>query len=523
VPSPIIERIIDILYPRQIEEILQQPQFLLNEAEDLDRFAAGELTDFLLVLDPAQQRLVETPLDRPALVRGGPGTGKSIVALYRVKRLVDEGWSPILFTTYTNTLISYSTQLLERLLEGELADKGVEVNTVDSLIFRQYARACGTPKFASERDLLDALGAALATAPMPGATGAEQQRRRATLLTLGQEYLLDEFMNVIEHWGLSDLNAYLAHARSGRNISLRAASRAAVWAVYETWQTILRQNGLTTWGQVRQKALALAQQQPNRPYRAIVIDEAQDLSPVALRFLLACVDSPHAIYLTADANQSLYQRGFSWRQISNLLRLQGRSFVLRRNYRNTAQIAAACAAWSGNADKHLPTETTLSGDLPTVHFCRNSEEEAITIRDFFTVAARRWRLPAHAGAVLCHSKQVAQQICEQLQRIGMAAEVMEKRQVDLRKPVVKVMTIHSAKGLEFPFVAVLRLEQDHFPHSYHHLPVTEQAEMIAQERRLFYVGCSRAMRALLVCVAAERPSSFAQELTANLWQRIESS
>lgn len=49
-----MERVLDILYPRSVDEILQQPQYLLNDATDLDRFVAGELSDFLLMLDPEQ-------------------------------------------------------------------------------------------------------------------------------------------------------------------------------------------------------------------------------------------------------------------------------------------------------------------------------------------------------------------------------------------------------------------------------------------------------------------------------------
>jgi len=43
-----------------------------------------------------------------------------------------------------------------------------------------------------------------------------------------------------------------------------------------------------------------------------------------------------------------------------------------------------------------------------------------------------------------------------------------------------------------------------------------------QQRRLFYVGCSRAMRALLVCGSLTSPSSFAEPLVAPFWQRKES-
>ncbi|WP_287157670.1 3'-5' exonuclease [Chloroflexus sp.] len=519
VPPQVIDRLLDILYPRSVDEILQQPQFLIAEADDLDRFVAGELTDFLLVLDPEQQRLVTASLESPVLVRGGPGTGKSIVALYRVQRLVQQGMTPVLFTTFTNTLTAYSEQLLERLLEGDLTSKGVEVNTVDALMFRQYAGTYGTPRIATEEQMLQMLREALHTTILPAANEHERSRRREVLQTLGETYLLDEFISVIEHWGLQSHDEYLTRPRIGRKLPLRPPIREAIWAVYETWKSMLQHQQLTTWGQLRQRALELALQQSRRPYRAIVIDEAQDLSPVALRYLLACVESPRAVYLTADAGQSLYQRGFSWQQIDSELNVRGRSFVLRRNYRNTAEIAAACTSILGTTDSDQEVSAVHHGSLPVVRFCRSVAEEAQAIRSFFIAAARRWRLPAHAGAVLCHSKQVAQQICDQLQQLGMPAEFMEKRQIDLRKPVVKVLTIHSAKGLEFPFVAVMRLAQDHLPHNYDHLPAEERDAMIAQERRLFYVGCSRAMRALLVCADADQPSSFVLELPTTLWQR----
>lgn len=426
----------------------------------------------------------------------------------------------MLFTTFTNALISYSTQLLEHLLQRDLAAKGVEVNTVDSVIFRQYVRAYGSPRFAPEGELLNTLHQALETAPMASDNEAERQHRREALQALGVEYLLDEFTSVIEHWGLTTYEGYASQPRIGRKLPLRASLREAVWSVYETWSNLLRQQGWTTWGNVRRQALELARHQPTRPYRAIVIDEAQDLSPVALRYLLACAESPQSIYITADARQSLYQRGFSWQQIDSALQMRGRSFVLRRNYRNTAQIAAACAAILGITGDNEQAAAIHNGNMLTIQFCGDITEEAMAIRDFFAAAAGRWRLPAHTGAVLCHSKQVAQHICAQLKQLGVPAEFMEKKQIDIRKPVVKVMTFHSAKGLEFPFVAVTRLAQEHLPHNFDHLPPEEREEAIAQEQRLFYVGCSRAMRELLVCASADQPSSFVQALPATLWQQI---
>ena len=83
---------------------------------------------------------------------------------------------------------------------------------------------------------------------------------------------------------------------------------------------------------------------------------------------------------------------------------------------------------------------------------------------------------------------------------------------------VTMMTIHSAKGLEFPFVYIVGLEEDLFP-SY--LSQSSRSE-IEEERRLFYVAVTRAMKKLTLAYAQTRyrwgnlvmanPSRFIEEI-----------
>jgi DNA helicase-2/ATP-dependent DNA helicase PcrA len=87
---------------------------------------------------------------------------------------------------------------------------------------------------------------------------------------------------------------------------------------------------------------------------------------------------------------------------------------------------------------------------------------------------------------------------------------------------VTLMTLHSAKGLEFPVVFVVGCEEGVFPHS---RALTEPTEM-EEERRLAYVGITRAMRRLYVSHAWSRmlfgstqynpPSRFVEEIPAEL-------
>src|SRR5260370_16813847 len=114
------------------------------------RYKQEELLGFLLKFSPEQERFVSWAIKAtgPTQVKGGPGTGKSTVALYRVRSLIEklrrQGLSEprILFTTYTNALIHFSEQLLQQLLRE--AARFVEVQTSDNKMSDILKRA-GVP------------------------------------------------------------------------------------------------------------------------------------------------------------------------------------------------------------------------------------------------------------------------------------------------------------------------------------------------------------------------------------------
>jgi DNA helicase-2/ATP-dependent DNA helicase PcrA len=91
-----------------------------------------------------------------------------------------------------------------------------------------------------------------------------------------------------------------------------------------------------------------------------------------------------------------------------------------------------------------------------------------------------------------------------------------------------MMTMHSAKGLEFPVVVIAGLEEGLFPHS---RSADDEAEL-EEERRLCYVGITRAQRKLVLTSAARRrvfgeyqssePSRFLEEIPPRLIEEIPS-
>jgi len=91
---------------------------------------------------------------------------------------------------------------------------------------------------------------------------------------------------------------------------------------------------------------------------------------------------------------------------------------------------------------------------------------------------------------------------------------------------VMMMTLHSAKGLEFPVVFIAGLEEGLFPHS---RSSDDEAEL-EEERRLCYVGMTRAQRKLYLGSASQRrwygeyrqatPSRFIDEVPEELLERV---
>ena len=97
-----------------------------------------------------------------------------------------------------------------------------------------------------------------------------------------------------------------------------------------------------------------------------------------------------------------------------------------------------------------------------------------------------------------------------------------------RAAKVLLMTLHSAKGLEFPMVVIAGLEEGLFPHS----RASEDEAELEEERRLCYVGITRARRELILTSAARRrvfgeyqstePSRFLDEIPPQLLRHEES-
>ena len=104
--------------------------------------------------------------------------------------------------------------------------------------------------------------------------------------------------------------------------------------------------------------------------------------------------------------------------------------------------------------------------------------------------------------------------------LGIEAKHVTGKDLHLKEKVVKVMTLHSSKGLEFPIVAVAQWRKTTSRLAAGHDRSREIAEHEANRRKLLFVGCSRAMRRLAMFANSSQASPYLHELSGDCWELV---
>jgi mRNA-degrading endonuclease RelE of RelBE toxin-antitoxin system len=431
VPYPVLSKVIDLLWPATFEQLEHSATQIMPAASELERYVSGELTTFLLRLDDDQKRIAELNLmgaAGPTLVKGGPGSGKSTVALYRIKRLLEEhsggmfGPPKVLFTTYTKALTKANKELLKALL-GPTASQ-VKVATVDSLAHMVVSSCERVETIIGESD------------PLTRRLFRESKQvvdNTDPLDRLSDDYLLEELFTVLEAQNIATEEEYLETRRHGRKAPLSKDQRRAVWRLYESFLELMLERNLQTWEGLKRRAAALVRDGVYADrFDYVIVDEAQDLTPNGMKLVVELSREPWGIYLTADANQSLYVKGRAWTSLHPDLKVAGRTHVLKRNYRNTREISLAVRELLSKIEEGDQEASWLEGGLPGTKpevIEATVEDEPHTLRRIIRAACRRHKQPFSNVAILVagdqgRAKDRGVKLARQLTDIGIKANYM---------------------------------------------------------------------------------------------------
>ncbi len=454
----------------------------ISDQEELEQALAFPWEKWGVFLHPSQRDLVGRSFGGPARVAGSAGTGKTIVAIHRAVRLAREDQNARIL------LASFSQPLAEAMAKKLLVlapESGGIVRRITTASFSGIAEQLFQlehgmrPRIASDAVLRERLRQAAAAAGLKG---------------FSERFLMSEWTNVIDAWGIASLETYSTVQRMGRKSRLGPNQRERLWPVFDAVRRALADERYTTWSEVFTGLAAAFAGKLTKPFDHVIIDEAQDLAPAELRFFAALAPKrPDALFLSGDMGQRIFQHPYSWASLG--VDVRGRSHTLKVCYRTSQQIRRAADKLlppvlrdiDGSEDERRGVVSVFDGPPPVVRTFADDREEAAAVRE----AIAGWLsdgVEPHEIGMFVRTPEL----------VGRARAALEGLVGGDR---ITSASMHLAKGLEFRAVVVMACDEGILPLDERVADAADEAELdeiYETERRLLYVAATRAREHLLL-------------------------
>lgn len=432
--------------PEDFEAALDRPasrrEFRLVQSEDeLLEMLDASLDTWRVFLHPNQEAIVRTNFRGPARVLGGAGTGKTVVAMHRARHLAKlYPGERILFTTFNRNLATNIAGLLDKLCGPEREQ--IEVTNIHSWAVAYAGKAWGTIK--------------IVNAPQSQQCWDEALGGGKAALDWTRDDYQAEWKDVVQFYGVGSRDEYLKVSRAGARKKLTRAERAAIWVGLAGYRAELEQRGLVDWPDVMRRVRQHLEGAGALPYRAVVVDEAQDIDAEQWRLLrtLAPRDD-NSLFITGDAHQRIYGKPVALSQFG--IHIRGRSRRLKINYRTTEQVLRYATALiegrdfddlDGGGDTTTGYMSLYAGPPPEVRsFDRDSDRDAFIAERIRSLLAEG--TPTDEIAVVTKLRNRVKKLSDHLTKAAIENIVLDAESTG---PGVRVATMHRVKGLDFTHV-----------------------------------------------------------------------
>ena len=468
---------------------------LLTDDAELEAMLDSPLDKWRTFLHPSQRRLVSRTYSGPARVLGGAGTGKTVVAMHRARYLATQVFKAetdrLLFTTFTNNLARDIQENLRKMCPPS-ALRRIEVVHLDKWVSDFLKKQGYSYRIAywPNPPLADLWETALGEAP----DGFSEQFYR------------EEWSYVVQPDGCATYEEYRGAKRAGRGVRLSRKQRKAIWPVFERYRNLLDAKGLReSIDAMRDAAHLLAARGGQGAYRAVLVDEAQDMSTVAFTLLRSIipVEQPNDLFIVGDGHQRIYRRKVVLSRAG--VNIRGRSRKLYINYRTTDEIRQYAVALlqgvdvddlDGGVDTNSKYKSLVHGERPRIASCATFPEEVSVIKEFIEAGDA-----AHT-CLVARTNGLLEQYEAALGEAGIVTYRLKRSEAEDRdKPGLRLATMHRVKGLEFDRLIVAGVNDGVVPLSVGELRSQDGAvrsEAEKRERALFYVAVTRARREALI-------------------------
>lgn len=469
---------------------------------DLEEIIDGDIQKWQIFLHPSQRILVDSDFKGTVKVTGGGGTGKTVAALHRLKKLSENAASKsVLFTSYTTTLVEN--------IRGRLNPLGVNmsavvVDNIDSV----------AAELAKRYGLIDGLSINL---DYNATKSVWRNVAEENLSEFSADFLASEYADIIAFNNIKTEEGYRKISRIGRGKPVSPKQRKAIWKMVEDFRRRRLAMGIIDRSDLFNLLSDYFNENGIRPFKNVIADEIQDFSNPELRFLRSLVaEGSNDLFLVGDPFQRIYNtKGINF--TASGINVRGkRSQRLKINYRTTEEIKRAATALVKGIeyDDFDGEQETLKGYLSLMHGQRpeykifSSREDEIafiidTIKDCVKTGMHYDDI-----VVGCQFKDALRTYQTALHEQGIPYRNINGSGT---KDGVVLSTLHRMKGLEFKVVIIADVND----RTFNYVPQTvDQTDILAmrsleQSRRsLMYVAITRAMQRVLITGIGNKPDKL---------------
>jgi len=481
---------------------------IVSDALELAEILKEPLEQWRVFLHPSQQKIVDGIYGGPVRVLGGAGTGKTVVAMHRAKRLAQNltGNNKILFTTFTKNLAADIADNLKKICTTDILQR-IEVINLDAWVSKFLKKTGYEFSIAFEEETRKCWSNAMNLSP--------------TDLGLEDEFYRDEWRDVVQAQGIFSIDDYLKASRIGRGKKLSRPNKLKIWPVFEEYRSELRRNNYKEMiDAIRDARLLLENQGDSLPYSAIIVDESQDMGMEAFKLIRQMIpasrESANELFIVGDAHQRIYRNKVVLSRCG--INVRGRSKKLRINYRTTEEIRR----WAvhllegkpiddldGGQDTNKGYKSLMHGDPPEVSLHATFAEEVETIAEYLK-KLKDDGVGYNTVCLVARTNNLLRQYEGALKLKGVPSYFIKRSQAeDPKADGVRMATMHRVKGLEFDFMIIAGCNEGTMPLTgqwQNQADSEELEENELLERALLYVCATRAKKRVLITSSGVKSS-----------------
>lgn len=485
----------------------------ITDDDALQRIIEQGMDKWQIFLHPSQRKLVNAEYKGTMKVSGGAGTGKTIAAIHRLKYLCQNPYAHVLFTTYTRTL---SVNLADSIAKLDVPVQKYKLNNIDSVLL-DVVKAY---KIKDGYKVLDY-------------SGDEESLKlwREVLETevteFDEQFLYDEYIDVIVYYGNKDVKQYMMQPRVGRTRALSRKQRVDIWKLVEKYVALKQERRVVDRLELFNEATNYLNDNGIHPYTNVIADEFQDFSNPELKFLRALVaEGKNDLFLVGDPIQRIYS-GRKMNFGAAGINVRGvRSRKLKINYRTTEPIRRmAVGVIKGvDYDDMDGGKESTNGYVSLIHDGVAPQYKMVSDANAEVDQVMEWLEECQANdiklseiCIAAPSMQLLKNIQSRLHRDGKEYRVLKGAQKQGCTDGIDLCTFHSLKGLEYRVIILIDVNERNIPskvregYPFSGMDKVAQKEFLSAKRSLLYVAITRARQLVFITGFGEKCELIKQD------------